>query len=177
MLKGLIKISPKHAAAKKVSIVTVCAKLGDKLSDRLTADGLVMGIALGGGLISYLSADAFCEKKDEEVKQVIAAIREHEIYPKIYRLANGNIEARKALGYRIDPRMWSAWEYVKMNARRLYDRYQQTDVTPSVFTPLVEVCPARARIQTAWSSASMGESTESRGCLGVGEDGIAVFSA
>ena len=48
-----------------------------------------------------------------------------------------HLSSRKALGYRIDPRMWSAWEYVKMNARRLYDRYQQTDVTPSVFTPLV----------------------------------------
>jgi len=137
MLRGLIKISPKHAAAKKISIVTFCANLGAKLSDRLTADGVVMGIGLGGAVISYFSADAFCEKKDEEVKQIIASIREHEIYPKIYRLANGNIEARKALGYRIDPRMWSAWEYVKMNVRRLYDKYQQTDVTSSVFTPLV----------------------------------------
>jgi len=96
-----------------------------------------MAISLGGAIVSYKSADAFREKKDDEVKQIIDSIKDHEIYEKIYRLANGNVDARKALGFRIDPRMWSAWEYVKINCRRLYEKYQRSDVPSSVFTPLV----------------------------------------
>lgn len=133
MLRSLTKISSKQALAKKISIVGLCAKLGERFSK----ESIVMGISIGGALVTYFTADTFYERKDEEVKQIIASIKDHEIYPKIYRLANGNRDARKALGYRIDPRMWSAWDYVKISCQHLYEKYQQSYVAPSVFTPLV----------------------------------------
>ena len=71
MLRGLTKISSQHVLGKRISFVAVCAKLGK----RLTKDGVVMGIGVGGALISFFSADTFNEKKEEQVKEIIGELK------------------------------------------------------------------------------------------------------
>jgi len=133
MLKHLVNVSSRQSWGKKSSVLSLFAKTKASVESRAASAPGVVVLTLTAAGASYYLVDGVHHGKDEEVKQIIASIKEHEIYPKIYRLANGNIEARKALGYRIDPRMWTAWEYMK----RLFQK--PSEVATSMLTPLVRI--------------------------------------
>jgi len=134
MLKGLTRVASTHGLGKRVSFVSLCKKLGEKVEPNT----LNIAVILGSGAVFTQLIEKFREGKKDEVEAVVAAIRQDEIYPKIYRLVNGNAEARKALGYRIDPRHWSNWEYAKSKCRQIYETFfAESDSEPKFCTPLL----------------------------------------
>jgi len=137
MLKSLINVTSQNVLVKKLSFTSLRAKVVERVSKHRLGDGLIGLIPIAiGGLGFFWVNESLCNLKDEEVKEIVAAIRDHEIYPKIYRLTNANVEARKALGYRIDPRKWGIWEYISICCQRNYEQYK-SDAAASVITPLV----------------------------------------
>lgn len=103
---------------KRGSLVNLCQKVGEKVEPKL----IKVAVMFGSGATVTCVVNQYKKGKQFDIENVVAAIKDDEIYPKIYRLVNGNVDARKALGYRIDPRNWTNWEYVKMKCQTLYEK-------------------------------------------------------
>jgi len=138
MLKGLTRVTSQHGLGKRKSIVLLCKKLGERVAPNTSA----IITTIGSGVLVYCVVENFKKGAKQQVEEVVGAIKDHEIYPKIYRLVNGNVDARKALGYRIDPRYWTTWEYAKsLGKTKVYEVYETvfggSSVEAKFSTPLL----------------------------------------
>lgn len=164
MLKSLSNISAASIGKNNVKVLTlknVSTKIGKSFKPAIA---VCCGVGFFG--FKYLLFE-----KEDEVARTIGAIQEHEIYPKIYRLANGNVKARKALGYRIDPAHWGSWDYFKLMLRRWMDGFAETAATSNVMSPLlarfllpvhgsrqkgvIQVWASREKVEDAWELERM----------------------